>query len=83
MPKAHPNSLIIFSFDLNEFSVKILFNIQFLLHHTPKHDETKAMHPYSSRAFQWYQEHGNWHCCLGDQHDKQNKLCYFIHKYGF
>jgi hypothetical protein len=47
------NSFEILSYDLISFSVKILFNIQELLHYKSKHHETLS----SSRAFQRHQEH--------------------------
>jgi hypothetical protein len=49
-PKAQSNSSEIFSYDLIEFSVKKLFNIQELLHDESKCHETKPMHPSSLRA---------------------------------
>jgi hypothetical protein len=44
------------------------------------------MHPYSSRAFEKYQEHGNGHeaSWFGKSHldkTKQNKIPCFIHKF--
>jgi len=61
-----PNPLIICSFDLNEISLKILFNIQQLIHCRWKNYETNSMHPYSSRAYQWYQKPHNRPHDLGD-----------------
>ncbi len=61
--------------------MKKSFNIQKLLHHKLKHDETKLMHPYLQRAFQRYQEHDLKHLNLGDRNitnkTKQNFLSSF------
>jgi hypothetical protein len=53
-----PNSTIILKFDLNKSSITKLFNIQQCFNHKLKDYETNLMHPYSSKAFQWHQEHG-------------------------
>jgi len=64
------------------FSEKI-FNIQELLHHKSKRLGTKPMHPSLSRAFQRHQEHNGEHPSLMDlTTTKQNKLPFFIHRYG-
>jgi hypothetical protein len=41
-----------------------------------KHYEMGLMHPYSSRALQYYQEHGKRHCGLGrlNLKNKTNKV---------
>ncbi len=64
--KSLPKFLYTFSFDLNEFSVKILFNIQSFFHLSSKHYETISMHLYSLKAFQQYQECGKRCHGLGD-----------------
>jgi hypothetical protein len=59
------------------------FKIQELLHHKSNCYETKPMHPFSSRAFQRYQEHDLKHCSLVDLIiTKQNKLPCFIDRYN-
>jgi hypothetical protein len=61
--RAWPNSLIIFCFDPNEFSVKkysILNNFSTVLQNIMK-----------SRDFQWYQKHNMSECGMGYQ--KHNK----------
>jgi hypothetical protein len=58
-PRVLSKFSIIFSFHLNYFFVKKLFNIQKLLHHRSQHYETNLVQPYTSSAFQQYQEHGN------------------------
>jgi hypothetical protein len=66
IPKVHPSSLINFCFDLNEFLMKKLFNIQSLLPCRWKHYETNSVHHDSLRAFHRYQEHGQRCHGLGD-----------------
>jgi len=61
MLEAHPNFSKTFSFDFMEFSMIKLFNIQQIFHSRSRHYETTLVHPYSSKAFQWYQEHGKGH----------------------
>jgi hypothetical protein len=67
--------------NLFEFSVKISFNIQELLHHKSKRHETN---PASSRAFQRDQECDLKHPGLVDlistSKTKQNKLPSFIYR---
>ncbi len=61
--------------------MKILFHIQWLLHcGKTLWNQLNSMHPYSWRAFQWYQEHSKRYCDfkegLGDLNmtNKTNKL---------
>jgi hypothetical protein len=56
--------------------VKILFNIHYLIQGRLKHYGTNPIHPYSLRAFQWYQDHGKRCHGLGDLNvtNKTNKL---------
>jgi hypothetical protein len=56
--------------------VKKSFNIQELLHHKSKHDETKPMHPSSSRAFERDEELYLKHPSSVDHKYKQNKTTY-------
>jgi hypothetical protein len=65
-PRLHAKFPYVFCFDLNDFLMKKLFNIQYLLHCRSKHYETNLVHPYSLKAFQQYNEHGNKHYGLGD-----------------
>jgi hypothetical protein len=61
-----------FFFYFIPFSMTKLFNIQSLLHHRSKHDGTKLLHPYSSKAFhQWY--HNGTHYVLGDLNTTNNQ----------
>jgi hypothetical protein len=48
------------------FSMKKLFNIQYLLQFRSKHYKTTLVHSYSLRAFQWYKESGRGHLGLGE-----------------
>jgi hypothetical protein len=80
IPRACSNSTINLSFNLNGFSMKTIFQYSItslLLHHRVKHYETKptGCSPYSSRAFQWYQERNRRCHGLGDLKGttKQNK----------
>jgi len=69
-----PQFLNLFSFDLIEFLMTMLFNIQSLWSFRSKDYETTSMQPYSTMAFQGYQLH-NWGVpwFVRCQCDKQNK----------
>jgi hypothetical protein len=41
------------------------------------------VHPYSSRAFQWYQEHSAEHCGCPNMTNNQNKQTTFINSHYY
>jgi hypothetical protein len=81
MPKSRLNFPKYFDFDFFEFSMTKLFKIQYLLQYKSKHYETTLVHPYSSRAPQWYQECGG--RCHGSRDlnvTKQAKQTNYLHE---
>jgi len=80
MPRVSPNSLITFCFDLNNFSMKNLFNIQSLLHQRSKHYETNLMHTYLSRFSNDIKSiiRGKYHALGNLNQTKQNMVHYHM-----
>jgi hypothetical protein len=79
--RVHQNfPIIIFWF--NDFLIKNLFIIQWLLHCISTHYETNSVHPYLSKVFQQYQKHNKRHHGFGkSEYDKQNKTNYTNYMY--
>jgi hypothetical protein len=66
IPRVHSNSTIIFSFDLEEFSMKTLLNIHNFSTLGQNIMKRTQSTPYSLRAFEQYQECSKRCCNLRD-----------------